>query len=66
MTSLDFTGAGIDGLGSGHGTSVTSIIGGRLGIAPGAELLAIRVLDEQGQGNSYDLARAIIAAVPLG
>lgn len=66
MTSLDFTGTGVDGLGSGHGTSVASIIGGRLGIAPGAELLPIRVLDEQGQGNSYDLARAIIAAVDEG
>ena len=49
-----------------HGTSVASIITGREGIAPAAELFVVRVLDDEGLGNSYDVAQGIVQAVDLG
>lgn len=66
ILSLDLSGGGIDGAGAGHGTSVASIIAGREGIAPNSELLVVRVLDEEGLGNSFHLAEGIVQAVDSG
>ena len=45
---------------------VASIITGREGIAPVAELFVVRVLDDEGLGNSYDVAQGIVQAVDHG
>lgn len=66
IDSVDLTGRGISGAGSGHGAAVASIIAGKEGIAPAADLLVIRVLDDQGVGSSFDLANGIIHAVDQG
>ena len=66
INSLDLTNKGISGAGSEHGTGVASIIAGKEGVAPLAELLVIRVLDDQGVGSSFDLAAGIIHAVDQG
>ena len=54
----------------GHGTAVASIISGNHpltpGVAPASEILSIRITDEQGSSNSFDLAEGIIAAVDGG
>ncbi|HAV11998.1 MAG TPA: hypothetical protein DCX06_00675 [Opitutae bacterium] len=63
---IDSVGAGIDGEGSEHGTSVASIILGSEGIAPNTDLLAIRVLDAKGIGNSYLVADGIVQATDMG
>ena len=53
-----------------HGTSVASLIAGNhpnlLGVAPGADLISIRVADETGYSNSFLLAQGIIEAVLSG
>ena len=64
ITELDYTGAGRAD--STHGTAVASIIAGREGVAPLAELISVRVLDGEGQGSSFDLAAGILEAVDLG
>ncbi|MDA1004897.1 MAG: S8 family serine peptidase [Verrucomicrobia bacterium] len=55
---------------NGHGTAVASLIVGQdgltRGIAPGSELLSIRIGDESGGSNSFLLAEGIIAAVDSG
>ena len=55
---------------SGHGTAVAGLIGSKNpfapGIAPGADILAIRVLDGNGEGNPFTLAEGIIQAVDDG
>jgi len=55
---------------NGHGTAVASIIGGSdsrySGVAPGAEILSYRVLDNDGYSDSYTLAKAIIQATDSG
>lgn len=66
IDSIDLTGRGISGNGSGHGTAVASIITGREGIAPAADLLVIRVLDDQGVGSNFDVAAGIVRAVDQG
>jgi len=57
----------------GHGTHVSGIIAavsnnliGVTGVAPGARLIAIRVLDSLGSGDSRDVARGVIMAVDAG
>jgi hypothetical protein len=55
----------------GHGAAVASLLVGNgedqvTGIAPEAELLAIEVLDDNGVGNSFDLAAGILLAVDRG
>lgn len=54
----------------GHGTAVASIISGNhpltLGVAPASEILSIRITDDQGSSNSFNLAEGIIAAVDGG
>jgi len=53
-----------------HGTSVASLIAGNhpnlLGVAPGADLISIRIADESGYSNSFLLAQGIIEAVLNG
>ncbi|WPJ94435.1 S8 family serine peptidase [Coraliomargarita algicola] len=66
IVRLDLVGGGVGGLGAGHGTSVASIIAGREGIAPDAELFVVRVLDAEGLGNSYHVAQGIVEAVDRG
>jgi subtilisin family serine protease len=63
---IDLAGGGVSGPGSTHGTSVASIIAGKEGIAPNAELLVVRVLDDEGMGSSYHVAEGIVQAVDLG
>jgi hypothetical protein len=55
---------------NGHGTAVASLItgdsGASQGIAPGAEILSIRIGDENGDSNSFLLAQGIVQAVDEG
>lgn len=55
---------------SGHGTAVAGMIGSTNafapGIAPGSNLLAVRVLDGNGRGNAFTLATGIVQAVDNG
>jgi hypothetical protein len=55
---------------NGHGTAVASmIIGtGKLtpGVAPGADILSVRIADDLGQSNSMLIAKGIVAAVDAG
>lgn len=72
VRELDILGA--DGVAEGeyndHGTAVAGLImSGESfapGIAPESELLAVRVLDGNGQGNTFQLAEGILAAVDAG
>lgn len=54
----------------GHGTAVTGLIGSHSKLAPGlspdSDLLVVRVLDENGNGNSFTVAEGIVAAVNAG
>ncbi|HMB70630.1 MAG TPA: S8 family serine peptidase, partial [bacterium] len=55
-----------DGLvdeGAGHGTHVAGIIHA---VAPGAQILPVRVMDSEGVGNSAGIARGILWAVDNG
>lgn len=53
---------------NGHGTAIASLIGGdqHAGIAPGANLLSIQVMDSTGTGDSFTLATGIVEAVDRG
>jgi len=63
-TRLDLTG---EGLGEAtHGGAVASLINGLQGMAPGAELIDIKVLPDSGTGDAFTLAKGIIEAVDLG
>ena len=66
IVHIDLVGGGVSGPGATHGTAVASIIAGSEGIAPAAELLMVRVLDDEGLGNSFHVAKAIVQAVDLG
>lgn len=66
IVPIDLAGGGVAGPGAAHGTSVASIITGSEGIAPAAELFVVRVLDDEGLGNSYDAAQGIVQAVDYG
>jgi hypothetical protein len=54
----------------GHGTAVASLIAGNdplsPGVAPAAELISVRVTDESGRADSFDLAAGILAAIDAG
>lgn len=54
----------------GHGTAVASLIAGAdaaaPGVAPGVELISIRISDESGQADSFAMAAGILAAVDSG
>ena len=53
-----------------HGTSVATIIAGNgnvaKGVAPGSKILSIDVVDANGKGNTFDIARGIKLAVDAG
>lgn len=66
IVPIDLVGIGVGTAGAGHGTSVASIIAGAEGIAPNAELIVIRVLDDQGVGNSYHVAEGVVQATDMG
>lgn len=55
---------------TGHGTGITSIIAGQsgesLGLAPSSEILSVRVLDENGIGDAFTIAKGILLAVDEG
>lgn len=55
---------------NGHGTAVASLIAGAYyptqGVAPGVDLLSIRVADDQGMSDSFLLADGILAALEAG
>jgi Subtilase family len=55
---------------NGHGTAVASMIIGRNsvtpGVAPGAEIISIRIADDLGASDSFLLAQGIVAAVDRG
>ena len=54
----------------GHGTAVASIIAGNPdqigGLAPKAEILSVRVLNDEGVGDGYTVAKGIIESVDRG
>lgn len=69
----DFTGGGGWSDSNGHGTHVAGIVGARSGngrggrgVAPGAELLAVRVLDASGNGYDDWIASGIVWAANNG
>ena len=66
IVPLDLAGVGVAGPGAAHGTAVASIIAGSEGIAPAAELFVVRVLDDEGSGSTYDVAKGIVQAVDRG
>jgi len=53
-----------------HGTSVATIIAGNgnvsKGVAPSAKILSIDVVDADGKGNTFDIAKGIKKAVDAG
>ncbi len=55
---------------NGHGTAVASMIIGRgsltPGVAPGADIVSIRIANDFGESDSYLLAEGIVAAVDAG
>jgi hypothetical protein len=55
---------------NGHGTAVASLIVGAdprtPGVAPGAEVVSIRVANDSGRSDSFLLAQGILAAVEAG
>jgi subtilisin family serine protease len=60
----------VEGETAGHGTAMRSLIQGQSGAArgaaPGAEMLAFPVLDQDGKGSSFRLAEAIVKAADQG
>lgn len=66
IVPIDLAGGGVAGTGAAHGTSVASIISGSEGIAPNSDLLVVRVLDDEGLGNSFHVAEGIVQATDLG
>lgn len=55
---------------NGHGTAVASVIIGNNaltpGVAPGADILSVRIANDYGQSDSFLLAQGIVAAVDAG
>lgn len=68
ISEFDFVGGSTSSEYASHGTAVASLIGGKNGngIAPGAELISIRVLDSDGIGDTFSLAEGIVKAVEEG
>ncbi|MAH26906.1 MAG: hypothetical protein CMI19_08155 [Opitutae bacterium] len=56
--------------GMGHGTGIASIIAGQtegfLGLAPASEILSVKVLGKDGEGDSFTIAKGIMLAVDQG
>lgn len=71
ITSINLVDPAADpSLQNGHGTAVASVIIGNdsmvPGVAPGAEILSIRIAGDDGQSDSFLLAKGIVAAVDAG
>lgn len=66
IVKIDLVGGGVAGSGADHGTAVASILSGSEGIVPEAELIAVRVLDQEGLGNSFHVADGIVRSVDAG
>lgn len=49
-----------------HGEAMARLIAGSDGLAPQTDILALRVLDEQGRGDAFTVAEGIIRAVDQG
>ncbi|HKK72833.1 MAG TPA: S8 family serine peptidase [Candidatus Krumholzibacteria bacterium] len=60
---VDTDGDGVFDEAYGHGTHVAGIVAS---VAPGAEILSIRVLDSDGVGTAFDLARGLYRAAAWG
>lgn len=60
----------MEGESSGHGTAMQSLIRGNTGAArgaaPGVDLVSFPVLDQEGKGDSFRLAAALVEAVNQG
>lgn len=70
ITQLDLVNSGRSGDFSSHGTASASLIVGDgqhvKGVAPGVELLSVRVMDGSGIGDAFTLAAGIVEAVDRG
>lgn len=72
IRSIDLVGTSppVEGGSRGHGTAVASVIAGAHplvpGVAPAADLLSIRVADDRGISDSFQLAKGIHAALESG
>ena len=70
FSQLSLLGEGKSHENKGHGTGIASIIAGQdeefLGLAPASEILSFQVLDENGAGDSFTIAKGIISAVDQG
>lgn len=70
VRQIDLLEGEVDGTYTAHGTAVAGLIASTdsfaPGIAPGSNILSVRVLDSNGQGNAFTLARGIISAVNNG
>lgn len=71
VAQIDLVGEDAEDDAAGHGTAVASLIlgdssGSVQGMAPGVELMSLKVVSEDGQGNAFTLARGIIDAVDGG
>lgn len=68
ITHLDLTNDG--GALNAHGTAIASLVAGNVegagGVAPGADLLDIRIAGKEGVSDSYLLAQGIHAAIERG
>lgn len=55
---------------NGHGTAVASMIIGQNpltpGVAPGSEIISVRIANDLGQSDSFTLSQGIVAAVDAG
>ncbi|MCA9752121.1 MAG: S8 family serine peptidase [Gemmatimonadetes bacterium] len=60
---VDVDGNGIPDQAAGHGTHVAGLI---LAVAPDVTIMAVRVLDSEGQGTSFNVARGIRWAAANG
>jgi len=60
---FDDDGDGLTDEGAGHGTMIAGIV--RL-VAPGAQILPVRILDDEGRGKTFDVAKGIRHAVQQG
>ena len=50
-----------------HGTAIASLLAGEgTGVAPASSLIGIQVMEDNGTGDSFTLARGIVEAVDLG
>ncbi|WP_193211709.1 S8 family peptidase [Luteolibacter marinus] len=54
----------------GHGTAVASLVAGNggpvRGVAPAAELISVRIVDERGTSDAFAIAAGILAAMDAG